>query len=399
MTVRYHLPGSLPPSNDRCDWHYLLAVVNANGSISSCCGVQEEKHDFGTIANGTSFREVWTNAKFRSARRRLGAPSGMAHGEPTICDECPIPEDQTRATDQYVEMYLRRAPRAIRKRAIRSFPHLKDRLRKFVRWPRPRGRFEALRYENLLLAMGERAAGVEEPSSYPIGLILDPSSACALRCPFCPVSYAEEVRSKSLLDWDVFERVMGELGPYLFFVDFFNWGEPLIHKGLPRMVARLKSYETEVRISSSLSMELSDEMIEAIVDYLDVLTVSIDGFSQEVYGAYRRKGNLALALSNLERIVRIKRERGSKLMIEWQYLVFSINEHEVEAARRFAKSVGVKFRAAAPFLEVYDHADWLPSEDEFVMGRYEPLRDDRRIKPASELGAADAPSRRKALND
>src|SRR5262245_47928483 len=98
----------------------------------------------------------------------------------------------------------------------------------------------------------------------------------------CPVSYEPGVRDKPVLRWDRFDRIATELGPYLFFVDFFNWGEPLLNKHLAEMFAKLKSFDLEVRISSSLSVAVPDSVLESFVEYgVDCLTVSIDGFTQE----------------------------------------------------------------------------------------------------------------------
>lgn len=365
---------SAPPKITRCDWHYLVSVVNASGTVSPCCGIQAQADDFGSVAD-SSFAEVWGNDRFRRARRLLASRGRTAvlDPEPPICHACPMAEDRNRA-DGHVERYLSEGPRwaQARARGIRP-PYRESRLPlpKLRPRRRRRHRFTDVRYENLLLALQEQAAGVEHPRSRPIGLILDPSSACGLRCPMCPVSFEEPVRERTLLDWDLFERIVEELGPYLFFVDLFNWGEPLLHKQLPRMLRKLREYEIDVRLSSSLSVKLDDDALDALVENLDWLTVSIDGFSQKTYETYRRGGDLALALANLERIA--ARKRALRLRtphVEWQYLVFSFNEHELDAARAHAKKLGVAFRPAAPFVDMDRHADWLSSKEEFVLDRY-----------------------------
>lgn len=383
-----------PTSTKRCDWHYLIGVINANGTVSPCCGTQEEADDFGSLAD-RSFHSVWENERFRAVRRMFvtGEPA-----EGSICSKCPIPEDQTRARDNYIVRFLRQAPRSIRKRAAQIVPHLAGYLEAGQkRWRRPRllSRMHKRRYENLLLALEELATGVERPRSYPVGLILDPSSACQLRCPMCPVSFAPESRSKRLLDWDLFERVVDEIGPYLFFVDFFNWGEPLLNKQLPRMLEKLKSYGIEVRVSSNLSLKTSDEMIQAIVRHVDWLTASIDGFTKETYETYRRRGDFGLAMSNMVRIAQAKRALKSKLVIDWQFLVFAFNEHEIDDARRFAKEIGASLRPAAPYVRTDIYAHWLSTIDEYVMGRYKPVREQLDREAAAKIPAlvAVAPQR------
>ncbi|MFO0984522.1 MAG: radical SAM protein [Planctomycetota bacterium] len=252
--------------------------------------------------------------------------------------------------------------------------------------------YERQRYENLLLALVEQAAGVEEAQSYPIGLIFDPSSACGLRCPMCPVSYEVEVRSKAVLRWDIFDHIIDELGPHLFFVDFFNWGEPLLNKQLPQMLAKLKRWDIEVRISSSLSVQVPDAVLESFVEHgLDCLTVSIDGFSQQSYEKYRVRGDLKLALANMERLAAIKRRRrASRPVIDWQYLVFSFNEHEIEQARAFAEKIGVDFRTAAPYVNIDKYPDWISTRDEYVKDGYRATLKARADAAAATSAAAPA---------
>ena len=364
-------------SPSRCDWHYLVSTLNANGSVSPCCGIQDEKNDFGSMV-GKSFHEVWSNAHYSSVRRLFvnGDDNGTQDEKsaPTICHTCPLPEDQSRGKD-YIQRFISDTPRAIQKKANRLLPGLvPDSTRfTFLFW-QPRSPYRKRRYENFLLALKERKAGVERPQSYPIAMVIDPSSACSLRCPMCPVSYTPAIREKSLMNSEVFGRLLEEVGPYLFCIDFFNWGEPLLNKQLPRMLAQAKEYDIQVRLSTSLSVKVEDAVLEALVDHVDGLIVSIDGASQETYEKYRRNGDFALAFSNLERLARLQRERHARqLTIYWQYLVFSFNEHELETARRMAKQIGVEFSPEAPFVDVDQDPDWLSTIDEYVMDRYKPV--------------------------
>ena len=170
-----------PPS--RCDWHYLVSTLNASGSVSPCCGIQDEKNDFGSM-EGKSFHEVWSNAHYSSVRRLFA--NGDETGVPTICHTCPLPEDQSRGKD-YIQRFLPDVPRSIQKQAHRLLPGMAPRLPKFTFPPwQPKSPYLKRRNENFLLALKERKAGVERPKSYPIAMVIDPSPACSLRCARCP---------------------------------------------------------------------------------------------------------------------------------------------------------------------------------------------------------------------
>jgi MoaA/NifB/PqqE/SkfB family radical SAM enzyme len=53
-----------------CNWPWTGVTVNADGSVSPCCSVEERQYDFGTLA-GSSFGRVWNSALYRRARRHV----------------------------------------------------------------------------------------------------------------------------------------------------------------------------------------------------------------------------------------------------------------------------------------------------------------------------------------
>jgi MoaA/NifB/PqqE/SkfB family radical SAM enzyme len=229
------------------------------------------------------------------------------------------------------------------------------------------------KYENMLLALLEQHAGVTEPWSYPLGAVLDASSVCHLKCLFCVNSLSPPVRTRTMMQMDLFRKLIDEIGPYLFKVWLYNWGEPLTHTGIVDMLKLLKQYLVdEVEIGSNLSTRIPDATIYGLVEEgLDILTASIDGITQQSYSRYRVRGDLSLALSNMERFVKAKRDLGRTTpKINWQFLVFSHNETELEEARKHAEDLGVDFRPIAPYIDIANYPDWISSIDEYVMDKY-----------------------------
>ncbi len=229
------------------------------------------------------------------------------------------------------------------------------------------------KYENMLLALLEQHDGVVEPSSYPVAAVIDASSVCHLRCPFCVNSLSPPVRTRTIMQMDLFRKIIDEIGPYLFKVSLFNWGEPFTNTAIVDMLQLLKKHSVdEVEISSSLSTHISDEAIYGLVEQgLDILSASIDGITQESYSRYRVKGDLSLALSNMERFVKAKRALGRTTpKINWKFLVFSHNENELKEARKRADHLGVVFRPIAPHIDMANHPDWVSSIDKYVLGIY-----------------------------
>ena len=226
-------------------------------------------------------------------------------------------------------------------------------------------------FVNFLRAKYETYRGDLEVRAYPYYLCLDPSDKCQLRCPTCPTGIENEgKRSKSpdaavfranryLLSEDVLAALLDELGEYLFMINFYNYGEPLLNRQLPSFIRRAAALDIDTEIHTNLSLHLSDQFIEELLSAgLTYLQASIDGFSQEAYQVHRVGGNLALVKKNLERFTAARNRLGLKTEISYNFLVFSFNEHEIPAAKAYCEDLGITFNNRDAFI---DNPEWLPS--------------------------------------
>lgn len=246
--------------------------------------------------------------------------------------------------------------------------------------PRKKSRFA---FENFLLAHYERAIGAEKVNSRPYMLLLDPASVCQLQCPMCPTGLENagkvghgrtDYRSRGLLNRDVFDAVLDELGETLFFVHLYNWGEPLLNKDLPYFIRELVRRDIAVDTNTNLSLPLNDLFIDELLGSgIDRIEASIDGFSQDTYQRYRIKGRFALARDNLLRLAAARDRLGLDTQIVWNFLVFRFNESEIDEARRFSEEHGIEFVRREAALSEPLRAEFLPSyrEGEVLEGFFE----------------------------
>jgi len=199
-------------------------------------------------------------------------------------------------------------------------------------------------YFNWLRANWELLRGASEIKAKPLKITFDPTNVCQLRCPLCPTGLEVQDREQGHASLPMFEKVLEELGEHLFFIDFFNWGEPLLNTHIEDFVRLAAARKITSRISTNLSLPLTDERIERIVmSGLNELVVSLDGASSATYGLYRRRGNFDLVFNNLRRLIEAKHGLGLKRpLITWQFLVFGFNEHEIPKARALAADIGVE---------------------------------------------------------
>jgi hypothetical protein len=115
------------------------------------------------------------------------------------------------------------------------------------------------------------------------------------------------------------------------------------------------------------------EVLEAMVGcQVRVMTVSIDGATQESCEKYRVRGKLDALLGAVVRINAQKRLMQSQAPhLRWQFVVFGHNEHEIGTARAMAESLGMEF---VPKLS------W--------SGSFSPVQDEAAVRRAMPRGAA-----------
>lgn len=188
-------------------------------------------------------------------------------------------------------------------------------------------------------------------NAYPTAPRVDPTSVCNLHCPLCPTGAGETGRGRGRMSVETYERVLDIFAEHAFCIHLWAWGEPLLHSDLWRMVAMNSARGVGTEISTHLSRHLSDEEINAMIDSgLTWLIVSVDATSCETYERYRIGGNFHCVMDNLARIAAAKRARGAMLpFVEWQFVPFSHNEHEMAEAAAMARRLcidGLRFKPA-----------------------------------------------------
>ena len=232
---------------------------------------------------------------------------------------------------------------------------------------------EFSKYLNFLLALMERRRRSEIVNARPFEVTIDPSTVCQLSCPHCEVGNQTIRRGRSLLRPEVHDRMLGALGPEVFLAWYFSTGEPLLNKKLPQIVSQTRGKGIFPILSTNLSLALSDHQIDELLRCgFGIICVSLDGASPETYRRYRVGGDFSLVVENMRRLVTRRRQLGLEYpLIEWRFLVFRHNQHEIGEARRLASEYGVDLleffpgyappSAAADEVQVAVDADLSPS--------------------------------------
>jgi MoaA/NifB/PqqE/SkfB family radical SAM enzyme len=139
-----------------------------------------------------------------------------------------------------------------------------------------------------------------------------------------------------------YKELFDKVKEYALVVSFYNHGEPLLNPDVFSIIEHTHRNRVGTNISSNFNWPQPVEINDFIRSGLDYVTVSLDGITQATYQQYRVRGDVAEVFDNLKRLLSAKKALKSKTpFVEWQFIVFKHNEHEVDQARRLASELGV----------------------------------------------------------
>lgn len=186
-----------------------------------------------------------------------------------------------------------------------------------------------------------KKTGAAKKTPFPIALSIEPTTACNLGCSQCPSGLKSFSRPTGNIDLDNAKVWIDELEDYLFYINFYFQGEPLIHPKISELIAHAHAKNIRSAISTNAHF-LTPEKCESIVSAgLSKIIVSLDGITQASYEQYREGGTLEKVTEGLKNLNAAKNKLGAKHpLIEVQFIVFKQNEHEIPELSRFVKKLG-----------------------------------------------------------
>ena len=156
------------------------------------------------------------------------------------------------------------------------------------------------------------------------------------------------------MSWDTYLRILTQVQATAHTIQFYFQGEPLLNPLLPKMIARAREAGLFTIISTNAQALTRSMAHELVKSGLHRIIVSIDGFSEESYAAYRVGGDLHRALEGLQFLREAKAEYGSSICIELQVLRLRSNEHEWEWIRQHYRTLGAT-RLVFKKAQLYDY--------------------------------------------
>jgi radical SAM protein with 4Fe4S-binding SPASM domain len=209
----------------------------------------------------------------------------------------------------------------------------------------------------------------------PFVLMVEPTNFCNLKCPLCPSGNGEMTRPRGMMELKYFEKVLVEQADHLLLLMLWNQGEPFMNKHLTDMIRIATAHNVPTLTSTNVHYIKTPEMAEEIVHSgLSEIIVSLDGVTPESYVKYRVGGDFDRVLDGIRLLVSAKKKLGKKHpVVHLQFIIMKHNEHEIEAARKMSRELGVD-RLSLKTAQVYSDEDartYLPTDESLSRYTYD----------------------------
>lgn len=203
--------------------------------------------------------------------------------------------------------------------------------------------------------------------SMPMGLSIEPTTSCNLRCSECPSGMRSFTRPIGMLAEDNFIQMIDQVKAHLIWLTFYFQGEPYLNKDFLKMVKYAHDQGIYTMTSTNAHYFTEETARQTIESGLSRIIISMDGVTQETYEQYRKGGSLEKVKEGIAQLVEWKKKLNSSTPhIVLQFIVFGHNEHEVDEVKKIGKELGVdevKLKSA----QIYDfsNAHLIPTNEKY----------------------------------
>lgn len=202
----------------------------------------------------------------------------------------------------------------------------------------------------------------------PVTVSLELTSHCNLRCPECASGSGMMQRERGFMDPALYEKVIRELNPYIWYASLYFQGEPFLH---PEIFSFLQlNRNIKVIVSTNGHYLGGENARKTVISGIHKLIVSLDGMDQQSYSKYRVNGNLETVMAGIRNVSLERQRLNSPMKLELQFLVNRFNEHQITQAESFAREVKATLRLKSmQVIDGHDAGKWMPSTRK--LARYE----------------------------
>lgn len=189
------------------------------------------------------------------------------------------------------------------------------------------------------------------PHSYLIDIV----GTCNLRCPTCPTGNMRQESPSSeavvpigfmpLSRYEaILQKIAVECGGVETRIVLYNWGEPLLHPEIEKIISLTNQYKN---FRCILSSNLSHEKVNlgGIVRANPFsMRISLSGYHQKNYGISHRRGQIDLVKSNMWRLRHELSKQESNMLVHVAYHIYRHNAgDDLESMSRLCHDLEFRF--------------------------------------------------------
>lgn len=202
--------------------------------------------------------------------------------------------------------------------------------------------------------------------------IIDVVGSCNLSCPSCPSGDYVKKNPSGMMKKELFEKIIHRIAkddPGAT-VSLYNWTEPMLHTKIDEFIIVVKNAGLKATLSTNLNLLRDADLIAKANP--DGITVSLSGFTNDVYRVGHKGGDIELVKKNMIKLSDSLKKFKSSTDISVYYHKYFHNLHETDLMKKFSESLGFSFGDGwayyMPIERVLDYQyEKLPSKDvEFI---------------------------------
>lgn len=209
----------------------------------------------------------------------------------------------------------------------------------------------------------------KKPPDNLVGLHIEPTNICTLKCPGC-------ARTRFINQWSQhWKNHSLDIDHLLKFLDIDlagfkillcgNYGDPIYHPDFVEFVTKLKQRGSVISIVTNGSYRTTDwwKALTSVLTSADCITFSVDGIPTN-FTQYRINADW----DTIKQGMQISAE--SACQTEWKYIPFSFNSADIESAEHLSQQLGIDRFFVNPSDRFDEETEFLKPNNTLLGTRY-----------------------------
>ena len=211
-------------------------------------------------------------------------------------------------------------------------------------------------------------AGRTTVMGLPVTISVELTNHCNLNCPECNSGSGLMTRERGFMNVGLFDKIISELGPYMFNINLYFQGEPMLHPEFFSFLDKCKKISPTMATNGHfLSVDNAGKLVRS---GLKKLIISLDGMDKPTYSLYRIKGDFNKVIEGIKNVSDAKKKYSSPIKVIVQFLVNKNNEHQIVQVKKFSGEMKTALKLKSmQIINDNDFEKWMPVLKRF--NRYE----------------------------